>query len=155
MKIQELWSTICCMQMAASTCPPSGHDCVLSSAGLQAWLPGRAVVEASLQNRHEVDSSGEIIQLPTYAPWKDHIYDLEEELSISPLIKFCLYEVAQLAARFLQQLCIAAYCITKGLYDVLHCIVFSAPPSTARHQDKGLLRGCSSFVGKKLRQDLV
>ena len=46
-----------------------------------------------MQQRHEVDASGEIIKLPTYAPWKEHLYDLEEDLRINPSIKFCLYEV--------------------------------------------------------------
>ena len=59
----------------------------------QAWLPGRSVVEASLQQRHTVDESGEIVKLIAYCPWKEHIYDLEGELGIDPTIKFCLYEV--------------------------------------------------------------
>ena len=64
-----------------------------TSVAKQAWLPGRAVVEESLRQRYDVDASGEIVKLISYCPWKEHIYDLEEELQISPLIKFCLYEV--------------------------------------------------------------
>lgn len=60
----------------------------------QAWLPARAVVEQALQQRHEVDSSGEILRLSSACPWKEHLYDLEEELHISPYIKYCLYEVS-------------------------------------------------------------
>ncbi|KAK9788322.1 hypothetical protein WJX73_008650 [Symbiochloris irregularis] len=58
----------------------------------KAWLPGRAIVEQSIQQRHEVDPSGQIMCLRDYAPWKSHIYDLEESLNVEPLIKFVLYE---------------------------------------------------------------
>lgn len=45
--------------------------------------------------RHEVDPSGQIMCLRDYAPWKSHIYDLEEALKVDPLIKFVLYEVGE------------------------------------------------------------
>lgn len=41
----------------------------------------------------EVDSSGEIFQLNTFCPWKDHLYDLERELALPVPLKFCIYEV--------------------------------------------------------------
>ena len=47
----------------------------------------------ALETRQEVDGSGEIIKLSRYCPWKEHLYELEHELSVNPLIKFCLYEV--------------------------------------------------------------
>ena len=47
----------------------------------------------ALETRREVDGSGEIIKLSRYCPWKEHLYELEQELSVDPLIKFCLYEV--------------------------------------------------------------
>ena len=60
---------------------------------LQAWLPARTYVREALETRREVDGSGEIIKLSRYCPWKEHLYELEQELSVDPLIKFCLYEV--------------------------------------------------------------
>ena len=60
---------------------------------LQAWLPARTYVREALETRQEVDGSREIIKLSRYCPWKEHLYELEQELSIEPLIKFCLYEV--------------------------------------------------------------
>ena len=40
----------------------------------------------------QIDSSGEIICLAEGgAPWKDHLFTIEEELSISPPIKYVLY----------------------------------------------------------------
>jgi len=57
------------------------------------WLPARSLVQQAIEGRHEVDSSGEIIQLPQGGvPWKEHLYELEAELSLQPPIKFCLYE---------------------------------------------------------------
>lgn len=50
-------------------------------------------MQEAIEKRHEVDTSGEIIQLPRSCPWKEHLYDLEEELAIEKPIKFCMYEV--------------------------------------------------------------
>ena len=46
-----------------------------------------------METRAEVDQSGEIMKLAHYCPWKEHLYELEKELSLSQPIKFCLYEV--------------------------------------------------------------
>lgn len=59
----------------------------------QAWLPARTYVREAIETRAEVDESGEIIKLAHYCPWKEHLYELEEELSLPQQIKFCLYEV--------------------------------------------------------------
>ena len=41
----------------------------------------------------QVDDSGEIIQLEQGCPWKEHLLDLEEKLSLPELcIKFVLYK---------------------------------------------------------------
>eukprot|EP00977_Amphora_coffeiformis_P006349 scaffold1353_cov161-Amphora_coffeaeformis.AAC.21 len=57
-------------------------------------LPGRKFVEEALQKRLETDpSSGQIICFPYGGlPWKDHLYELEKEHNIDPLIKFVLYQ---------------------------------------------------------------
>ena len=47
----------------------------------------------AIETREGIDSSGEIIKLGRYCPWKEHLYELEQELSIPQQIKFCLYEV--------------------------------------------------------------
>ena len=51
-------------------------------------------MEEALARRAEVDASGEVIRLPRFCPWKEHLYDLEEELKLEKPIKFCIYEVA-------------------------------------------------------------
>jgi uncharacterized UPF0160 family protein len=48
-----------------------------------AWLPARDIVKAGLQARPAVDSSGHIILFEQFAPWKEHLFELEEELSIT------------------------------------------------------------------------
>ena len=60
---------------------------------LQAWLPARTYVREALETRQEVDDSREIIKLLRYCPWKEHLYELEQEFGVDPPIKFCLYEV--------------------------------------------------------------
>lgn len=56
------------------------------------WLPAREIVEAAIEKRYQVDGSGEIILLENGGcPWKDHLFSLEEELRITPLIKYVLF----------------------------------------------------------------
>ncbi|XP_003737825.1 UPF0160 protein MYG1, mitochondrial [Galendromus occidentalis] len=48
-----------------------------------AWLPAKELVREAINKRYEVDKSGRIIELPqTGCPWKDHLFDIEEELGI-------------------------------------------------------------------------
>ena len=55
-------------------------------------LPARSYVETAVTNRHEVDPSGEIIVFPSGGlPWKNHLYELEHQYKINPLIKYVLY----------------------------------------------------------------
>jgi len=55
-------------------------------------LPAREVVEKAVVQRHEIDSSGEIICFPMGGlPWKGHLYELEKLHKVEKLIKFVLY----------------------------------------------------------------
>jgi uncharacterized UPF0160 family protein len=60
------------------------------------WLPAKEIVERSLAGRTTVDPSGRIVKLAAFAPWKEHLYDLEEELGLSDDAKnsilYVLYE---------------------------------------------------------------
>ncbi|KIM66170.1 hypothetical protein SCLCIDRAFT_354334 [Scleroderma citrinum Foug A] len=49
----------------------------------QAWLPARDIVKASLSTRHQVYTSGEILLFEQFVPWKEHLFELEEEHGIS------------------------------------------------------------------------
>jgi uncharacterized UPF0160 family protein len=55
-------------------------------------LPARQFVERAILDRKDVDPSGEIIRLSSGGlPWRGHLYELEKEHGVEPLIKFVLY----------------------------------------------------------------
>ena len=57
------------------------------------WLPARTLVEEAVEKRFSIDPSGEIIVFrSTGCPWKEHLFDIEEELKISGEIKFVLFQ---------------------------------------------------------------
>eukprot|EP01116_Phalansterium_solitarium_P009337 TRINITY_DN23447_c0_g1_i1.p2 TRINITY_DN23447_c0_g1~~TRINITY_DN23447_c0_g1_i1.p2 ORF type:complete len:329 (-),score=97.98 TRINITY_DN23447_c0_g1_i1:97-1083(-) len=61
----------------------------------KAWLPARSLVEEALKSRFELDSSGELLRLSRFCPWKEHLSDLEDEMNArgEPVaIKYCLYQ---------------------------------------------------------------
>lgn len=43
------------------------------------WWPARSIVRHALNNRFSVHESGKIVVFETYCPWKDHLFELEEE----------------------------------------------------------------------------
>jgi uncharacterized UPF0160 family protein len=45
------------------------------------WLPARDLVISALAYRLYVDPSGKILLFEQYAPWKEHLFELEAELS--------------------------------------------------------------------------
>jgi len=57
------------------------------------WLPAREIVEEALNKRGEVHPSGEIMKLPRFCPWQEHMFDLEseEEKHRTPLTKYILF----------------------------------------------------------------
>ncbi|XP_050230020.1 uncharacterized protein LOC126679123 [Mercurialis annua] len=58
----------------------------------KSWLPARSIVMECLAARFDIDSSGEIMVLANFCPWKLHLFELEEELKIEPSIKYVLYQ---------------------------------------------------------------
>lgn len=58
---------------------------------LNVWWPARSLVQKAVENRFDIHSSGKIIILD-HCPWKDHIFELEKELSIDTPIIYALYE---------------------------------------------------------------
>jgi uncharacterized UPF0160 family protein len=48
-----------------------------------AWLPARDLVVSALNHRNNVDPSGKILLFEQFAPWKEHLFELETQLSIS------------------------------------------------------------------------
>ncbi|KAL1767658.1 UPF0160 protein MYG1, mitochondrial [Sigmodon hispidus] len=56
------------------------------------WLPARALVEEALAQRFKVDSSGKIVELAKGGcPWKEHLHQLESELSPAVAIAFVIF----------------------------------------------------------------
>ncbi|KAK2981912.1 hypothetical protein RJ640_019132 [Escallonia rubra] len=58
----------------------------------KSWLPARSIVMESLAGTRHIDPSGEIMVLTTFCPWKLHLFELEQEMKIDPLIKYVLYQ---------------------------------------------------------------
>ncbi|XP_018317072.1 UPF0160 protein MYG1, mitochondrial isoform X2 [Mycetomoellerius zeteki] len=54
------------------------------------WLPARDLVRRAVESRFEVDPSGEIIVLSQAVPWKEHLFQLEKDMNVSPSIKMFL-----------------------------------------------------------------
>ncbi|GJE86091.1 MYG1 family protein [Phanerochaete sordida] len=48
-----------------------------------AWLPARDIVAAGLNARKNADSTGKIILFEAYAPWKEHLFELEADLAVA------------------------------------------------------------------------
>jgi uncharacterized UPF0160 family protein len=56
-------------------------------------LPAQSLVELAVQNRHQVDATGEIVVFESGGmPWRNHLYEAEKQLNVEPLIKFVLYQ---------------------------------------------------------------
>ncbi|CAM6089089.1 unnamed protein product [Calypogeia fissa] len=58
----------------------------------KSWLPARSIVADSLADRHQAHESGEIMILKHFCPWKQHLFEIEEELGLNPNIKYVVYQ---------------------------------------------------------------
>lgn len=59
------------------------------------WWPARKLVEQAHDKRFEVDASGKVLSFDAVmCPWKDHLFDIEEEKHSEPLIKYILFKDA-------------------------------------------------------------
>lgn len=56
------------------------------------WLPARSLVESAVEDRFNLYKSGEIMMLSRFCPWKGHLFDLEEESTLEPDIKYVIYQ---------------------------------------------------------------
>jgi len=77
-------------ELASAAC---GEDFIAVMTNIvESDLPARAFVERAVVNRYTTDASGEIISLQSGGlPWRNHLYELEKELNVEPLVKFVLY----------------------------------------------------------------
>ncbi|KAG7558304.1 hypothetical protein FFLO_02774 [Filobasidium floriforme] len=58
---------------------------------VNAWIPARELVKTAIDSRFEVDSSGQIMVFHQSMPWKDHFFDLEEQIKPEKEILYVLY----------------------------------------------------------------
>lgn len=47
------------------------------------WLPARSLISEALSQRQNADPSGKIIIFDQFAPWKEHLFELEADKAIS------------------------------------------------------------------------
>lgn len=64
-------------------------DCVTYYANV--WWPARAIVDDAIKKRFEIHSSGKIIELEQFCPWKHHLYELEKENKCDGEILYCIF----------------------------------------------------------------
>lgn len=57
----------------------------------KSWLMSKQLVEQAIKERFDVDKLGAIIKLDKFCPWKDNLYNLENEMGIKDQIKFVLF----------------------------------------------------------------
>jgi len=55
------------------------------------WWPARAIVEAAVDKREAVETTGQILLLEQYAPWQGHLGDLESERGLGQHVLYCVY----------------------------------------------------------------
>ncbi|CED82380.1 Predicted metal-binding protein [Phaffia rhodozyma] len=48
----------------------------------EAWLPARSLVQAAFEKRTSVHPSGKVIVFEDFAPWKEHLFNVEEDAGI-------------------------------------------------------------------------
>ncbi|XP_075984847.1 MYG1 exonuclease isoform X2 [Anticarsia gemmatalis] len=55
------------------------------------WLPARVYVKSSLESRFNIHNSGQIVEFTERFPWKEHLFDLEEELGLGHEVKYVIF----------------------------------------------------------------
>jgi len=58
----------------------------------ESWILARDYVVSALDDATKTHPSGEILKLPCYCPWKEHLFELESERGTNPLPKYALFE---------------------------------------------------------------
>ncbi|XP_045454487.1 MYG1 exonuclease isoform X2 [Melitaea cinxia] len=50
---------------------------------ISVWLPARDYVKSALEERYQVHRSGRILEFKERFPWKEHLFDLEQEMGVN------------------------------------------------------------------------
>ena len=57
----------------------------------QSFWPARKIIVNAVENRFNVHKSGEIIELSTSCPWKEHLVQLEADNDLKGVVKFVIF----------------------------------------------------------------
>lgn len=57
----------------------------------EVWWPARKIVLNAINDRYKVDDCGLIMELSEACPWKEHFFNLEEELKVENPILFAIF----------------------------------------------------------------
>lgn len=58
---------------------------------ISVWLPARDSVKSAIESRFEVHKSGNIVEFTERFPWKEHLFDIEEEMGLKDEIKYVIF----------------------------------------------------------------
>lgn len=56
-----------------------------------AWLPARDLVLEAVKAKHQYDIDGHIVVFEQHTPWKEHLFQIEQELQSEGQILYVLY----------------------------------------------------------------
>ena len=71
----------------------TGTEFLASITGLSdSWWPARSLVVEGLASCRNVHPSGHIMVLDNFCPWKEHLFELEQEQDIAGSILYVLYQ---------------------------------------------------------------
>jgi uncharacterized UPF0160 family protein len=48
----------------------------------EAWLPARSIIQSAFNKRFDAHPSGKILIFDEFAPWKEHLFELEAEMGL-------------------------------------------------------------------------
>lgn len=65
-------------------------NCITRTA--KSWLPARAIVAKAMARRKEEESSGRLLVMHEWAPWKDHLFDIEREEGATGELLYVVYK---------------------------------------------------------------
>jgi len=73
---------------AVTLCDSEITECITHTAS--SWLPARAIVTQAFHSlqQNAPGCDGKVLVMNTFAPWRDHIYSLEEEHSLGPKVLY-------------------------------------------------------------------
>ena len=100
----------------------------------------------------QVHASGEVIKLEKFCPWKGHLFALEASLSISPTIKYALYQESN-STKWRVQVNRAIFrnVTTNGnMFTLLHCVLLLNISKLRNVTKNGNLLYCATHLNLEM-----